>query len=117
MKKIIIVLIALWGMGCAHDPWTKTDKILEGTYLTLHAMDWLQTRNADWDRFHEHNPILGRAPSTGTTDLYFLGTGILHPVVTHFLPQKWRKYWQSITIGMEVVAVGNNFHIGMGFGF
>jgi len=115
---VIMILISLCLPGCIHsDPWTKTDKILEGTYLTLHCADWLQTRSADWNEFYETNPILGRAPSKGKVDLYFLTTGILHPVITHFIPQEYRVYWQSITIGIEAGAVGNNFHIGMGIGF
>ncbi|MBW2610685.1 MAG: hypothetical protein JRC68_10140 [Deltaproteobacteria bacterium] len=115
---VIMILLALCLPGCIHsDPWTKTDKILEGTYLTLHCVDWLQTRSADWDEFYETNPILGRAPSKGKVDLYFLGTGILHPIITHVLPQKYRKYWQAVTIGMEAYTVGNNYHIGMRIGF
>jgi len=114
--SIGLILIAIG--GCIHtDPWTKTDKAMEGVYMALHAMDWNQTRNADWDKFYEKNPILGSAPSKLKTDLYFLTTGLLHPLVTHILPQEWRVYWQSITIGMEVYTVGNNFRIGMGFGF
>jgi len=117
MKLLIILLIPLL-TGCSHlDPWTKTDKILEGSYLTLHCVDWLQTRSADWTEFEEKNPILGEAPSKGKVDLYFLGTGILHPVVTHILPQEYRKWWQIITIGIEAGTVANNFRIGMRIGF
>ena len=116
--KTLIILIIPFLIGCLHtDPWTKTDKILEGTYLTLHCVDWLQTRSADWDEFHETNPILGRAPSKTKTDLYFLTTGILHPVITHVLPQEYRKYWQAVTIGIEAGVVVHNFHIGMRIGF
>jgi len=111
-------LLTTLSFGCIHtDPWTKQDKILEGMYLTLHTMDWMQTRHADWDRFYETNPILGRSPSKAKTDLYFLMTGVLHPVVTHLLPEEWRAWWQGITIGVEAVTVGNNFSIGMTMGF
>jgi len=118
--KIIggVCLAAVLATGCVHtDPWTKQDKILEGTYLALHTVDWMQTRHADWSKFYEKNPILGQAPSKTKTDLYFLATGVLHPVVTHLLPQEWRVWWQGITIGVEVAAVGSNFHIGMSLGF
>ena len=32
-------------------------------------------------------------------------------------PFYWRVWWQGITIGVEVAAVGSNFHIGMSLGF
>jgi hypothetical protein len=116
--KLSILGFLLTVIGCIHtDPWTKEDKILEGTYLTFHCADWMQTRHADWTEFHETNPILGRAPSKTKTDLYFLGTGILHPIITHLLPQEYRKWWQIITIGVESTTVFNNFHVGMRIGF
>ena len=119
MKKINILLIPLLLFcSCVHfDSWTKTDKILEGTYLTLHCIDWLQTRGADWNEFHAKNPILGKSPSKTKTDIYFVTTGILHPIITHIIPQEYRKWWQMLTIGIEAGTVGHNFHIGMGISF
>jgi len=115
---VVMILLTLCLQGCLHaDPWTKKDKILEGTYLTLHCADWLQTRSADWNEFYEKNPILGRAPSKSRADIYFLTTGILHPVITHFIPQEYRVYWQAVTIGVEAGTVANNYRIGMKFGF
>jgi len=118
MKKSALLLLLPFLCACstAHK-WTKTDKILETSYLVLHTVDWLQTRNADWDRFYERNPILGKKPSTSEVDLYFLLTVLLHPLVTHIIPQKYRLYWLIPTIGMQVIVVGNNFRIGMGINF
>ena len=116
--KLLSCFLVLSCLGCIHtDPWTKTDKILEASYLTLHCVDWLQTRSADWTEFRETNPMLGVAPSKTRTDVYFFLTGILHPTITHILPQEYRKYWQALTIGMEALVVGHNFSIGMRVGF
>ena len=115
---LIAVITLITTCGCIHcDPWSKQDKIMEVAYLTLHTVDWMQTRHADWTEFYETNPILGDAPSKTKTDIYFLTTAILHPAVTHVLPETWRVWWQAITIGIEAGVVGNNFRIGMRLGF
>jgi len=112
----LVLLIVI--QGCVHyDKWSTADKWREAAYLTVHTADWLQTRNANWDEYYETNPILGRSPSTGKTDVYFAATGLLHVAVTHILPSDWRPWWQYISIGFESGVVANNFRIGMGFNF
>jgi len=121
MKHLLtLLLLPLILISCNHtDPWTKQDKILEGTYLTLHTMDWMQTRSTDWKNssLEEKNPILGESPSKTKTDVYFLVTGLLHVGITYVIPQKYRPYWQALTIGVEATTVGNNFSVGMRLGF
>ena len=115
---LLLLLLLFPTQSCIHtDPWTTQDKILQAAYLTAHTLDYLQTRNADWDRFYETNPILGRAPSTQSVDIYFLSTALLHPLITHLLPQSWRKYWLGSTLLFETSVVCHNFHIGMGINF
>ena len=118
MKKLIVLLVILLA-GCATlpgDKWTTQDKTLEATYLTLHAIDWRQTRyiSEHPGRYYECNPVLGRHPSTGEVDLWFASTTIAHVAVTHLLPQEYRKYWQWINIGMSGGCVGQNINIGIG---
>lgn len=115
-SALFIIFLILTLCGCVHfDSWTKTDKILEVSYLALHTVDWLQTRSTNWEEtgISEKNPILGKTPSKSTVDLYMLTTGLLHPIVTHVLPQKYRKYWQVLTISIEAGTVTNNFSVGM----
>jgi len=104
--------------GCIHcDPWSKADKWREVAYLSVHTVDWLQTRGADWERFYETNPILGNAPGRGRTDIYFITTGLLHVAVTHIIPADWRPWWQYISLGFETGVVANNYRIGMRINF
>ena len=99
--------------------WSEQDITLEMTYQVFHFIDWRQTR---WiakhpDDYCELNPILGKHPSTTEVDLYFIGTALLHPLITDLLPEKYRPIWQGITIGMSATCVGWNFSLGIGFDF
>lgn len=87
--------------------------------MALHVADWGQTLDiADHpERFYERNPVLGRHPSRGEVNRWFLGTALLHPVVSYVLPKPYREVWQYVTIGVEVGCVGSNARIGVGFGF
>lgn len=97
------------------DPMTKDQKVMQGTYLGVHAIDWGQTRYiAKHPEEHsELNPILGRHPSTDEVDAYFLSTALLHAGISKSLPSKYRKYWQIFTIGVEVGVVERNMRLGV----
>jgi hypothetical protein len=115
----LLLLIALLFVGCGSRTWTKADSAREAAYLALHVADWGQTLDiADHpDKWHENNPALGSHPSRGEVNRYFAITGLLHPVISYALPDDWRPYWQYGTIGLEVICVGNNARMGIGFGF
>ena len=94
---------------------TKEQKVMQGTYLGVHAIDWSQTRYIAKhpDEHSELNPILGSHPSTDEVDVYFLSTALLHTGITKSLPDKYRKYWQMFTIGVEVGVVERNMRLGI----
>jgi len=125
MKKIIYSILILFVLliqpfsVSAFDKWTTGDKALELTYLTLQALDYGQTRHIahNPDRFYETNTILGRHPSEGRVNTLFAITAIAHPVITHVLPQKYRKYFQLITIGYSASNVYHNYRIGIDLDF
>lgn len=115
MKKILIILLLLF-LPTSGGAWEKTDSYKEAAYLTVHVMDWLQTRYiAKSDDFYELNPILGKYPSMGKVNTYFLITGIGHVLVSYILPQKIRNFWQAITFILESGVVGRNLAIGVRF--
>jgi len=103
----------------ASDPWTTADSWREGAYLTLHAIDWAQTRNTarNPDRWCEDNVILGNHPSAGRVDRYFALTALAHVGLAATLPASWRVPFQYVTIGVEVGAVAKNFSLGLGMRF
>lgn len=94
--------------------WTPADTKLEVAYLMLHTADWLQTLEiAESERLYERNPILGRHPSRGEVNRYFIATGILHVVLAKALPPKPRHWFQGVTISMEAGCVGMNYNLGV----
>ena len=103
----------------AVDKWTKEDSKIQGTYYILKFIDWRQTRYIAKNphQWHEMNPILGRHPSVNTVDTYFLITTILHTVISYYLPQPYRKWWQSITIVGSGTFVFYNFSVGIKMDF
>ena len=103
---------------CFADDWTSADTKREAVYLTLHSMDWMQTRYiAKNPSFHEQNDLVGRNPSIGKVNNYFVATALLHVGVAYLLPTEYRKAFQYITIGMEIGAVAHNYQIGIKLDF
>lgn len=113
MRKYCLIFILL--TGCS---FTKAEIGLEAAYLGLLVLDWGQTLYiADHEDYYERNPILGRHPSRGAVNSYFLMSALLHPLVSVVLPKEYRAWWQGGTIGLDALCVGNNFSIGIGMGF
>lgn len=121
MKKAIIITAILLSSASANaaDKWSTRDKGLELSYQILHFIDWRQTRYIakNPEDYYEMNPVLGKHPSTYKVDAYFIGTAIVHPIITHFLPQKYRPWWQAVTITMSGTCVINNYFVGIKMDF
>lgn len=140
MRTIVLVVLLLWLLGqnvqkpgklpalimlglCSQsvvqaDTWSRDDSTREAMYLTLHVIDWGQTRDiVQRDDIFETNPILGADPTTSDVNRYFILTGLLHVGVSYALPSKYRKYWQNITIGVQAAVVGHNAQLGLNVEF
>ncbi|KKN04246.1 hypothetical protein LCGC14_1099370 [marine sediment metagenome] len=127
MKKLIIIL-ALLILPVQAEAWSRADTIFQLAYTTLHVVDWGQTRyvTKNYNRFHETNIVLGESPSIGQVNTYFLTTLIGHGIVSYFLPDKVvvfdlkfnpRRIWQTVSIGIEIKHVVNNFSVGVKMSF
>jgi len=118
MRMIILLMLSiLFFFGSqvrAADKWSTRDYALEIAKGVVHAIDWRQTRWATQNGYEEMNPVIGRHPSTERVDAYFLGTQILHPIITHYLPSRWRPIWQSFSLGFNCATVGHNIRVGIG---
>lgn len=116
MLKLIIIFLLLTSPVQA-DEWTREDTYRESVYMTLHTVDWLQTRSvakAGWpDGRSEMNPLLGTTPSVKRLDAYYLITSIGHIWIAHLLPPEWRVGWQYIAIGDAGTAAFNNHLLGV----
>lgn len=111
----ILFLVLCFSVISAHAEWTKADTLREVSWQVLHIVDWGQTRHIakNPDQFYEINPILGRHPSVGEVDTYMITGAVIHTAVSVVLPQKYRSYWQYVTIGMSGYCVGNNINAGI----
>ena len=114
MFKFILALLLVSTSAIA-DEWTTADTKREAAYLTLHTLDWAQTRNIarNPNKWQEQNAILGKHPSISQVDRYFIATGALHFAVAYYLPAEYRKVFQYVTIGIEGRVVVHNFSIGI----
>lgn len=125
LKRIcigIIIFASIWIAifsltGCAG--WSKTDLALEGSFLALHAIDWAQTNKiaSNPNKWHEHNPILGKHPSHGEVNALMGATLVLQPLIAHLLPHPYRRAWIIGTTVVKAGYVANNLAIGVGWGF
>lgn len=117
MKRIFFLLIFLLfsSSSSATEPWSTQDIVLESTWLAFHLIDWGQALDiADQlTKYSEVNPILGKHPSRDKVHLYFGATALAHLGITYILPQKYRPYWQMITIGISATNVFYGFSAGL----
>jgi len=116
VRSVLWVAPLLLGLSaCSPSPWTRSDTMRQTAVLGLMAVDYHQTRviASDPMKWEEYNPILGRHPSGGKVDAYFLSLAVGHTAVAAVLPSKWRAYWQYFYIGAEGVCVVHNFGEGI----
>ncbi len=119
---LIVVLVLLFFIpvkGVTADKWSTQDVLLETTFGVLKFIDWRQTRTIakNPDMRTESNPLLGWNPTVATVDKYFLATAVLHLIITHYLPQEHRIWWQGLFITLNGANVAHNFSIGIRMDF
>lgn len=114
-KMLAALAIAFLLAGCAsferQPDWSRGQKIAEGSWQVLNVVDGIQTAQIAKhpDEYRELNFLYGSHPSTGRVVAMKAGAAIIHPLVTHYLPFEWRKYWLGVTIGVTGGCVVSNF--------
>lgn len=101
-----------------NNDWSSSDTAREAIYLTLHVIDWGQTRNITHryqrgEDYNETNRVLGKHPSIKRIDSYMAFTALAHIGVAYTLPRKWREAFQYTTIGFNLGVVYKNNGIGL----
>jgi hypothetical protein len=114
MKTACLLFLGLLLSACS-SPWTRGDTYRQSAVIGLMAVDHHQTREiaAHPEKWEEYNPILGRHPSEGKVDAYFLSLAAGHTAIAAVLPRKWRSFWQYLYIGAEGICVVHNFGEGI----
>jgi hypothetical protein len=130
MRILLILLLLVLPVNATADEWTKTDTAMQSIYTGLHLVDWSQTlkireknvtvvetgMNSDWKYVwsEEKNSLLGKNPSRGKINRYFIITGLGHWWVSDILGDvelfniDWRKVWQGFGIYTEYNVVTHN---------
>jgi len=122
MKRLLLALLLVSTQAVA-DEYTTADKQREAVYLTLHVIDWAQTRTIarNPDKYAEGgvvaSRVIGAHPSVGQVDAYMVGSALLVMAVSRALPAEYRRVFQYVTIGDSAYSVGRNFSIGIWVGF
>lgn len=95
------------------DEWTKLDKSLFGLYTAANIIDIFQTRYIhSHDEYKEQNPILKNIGQNGST-LIQIGVNIGLYFAADALPGNYRTTALSISSGLKVGIISNNFLIGV----
>jgi len=109
------------GKDKSANSWTMQDTLWEAAYLMTHVADWGQTRDISAQcgsgGYYEVNPVIGRCPSMSRVNLYFLSTALLHAGTATLLPKKYRRFFQTSTMVMEIGYITNNYNIGLKVNF
>jgi hypothetical protein len=102
----------------AGTPWSGKDKALETAFVAATVLDWRQTLDIkNHSHLYEQNSLMGRHPSNGTVNAYFVTALVLHAIVADQLQGTWRTAWQSAWIGLEVGTVQRNYALGIRLNF
>lgn len=126
MRKIVFVISMLLCSSAIADL-GGADVLPESLYLVAHTADWLQTRDISTRctpdvvtgsyALSETNPILGKCPSLGAVNVYFLATYAARLAIIAALPPQAKVFAQYVTIGLEVGVASRNARMGVQFRF
>ena len=102
--------------------WTKEDTYWQATSTFLQIVDAGQTADIrNHDDVHEAMPltraIIGENPSRTETALYFTGMIGLNYGIARRLPKPYRRWYQVSKITIDAVVIGNNYSLGLRWGF
>ncbi len=116
--RALAALLLLAPLGARADGrWTIADTALEASFAAAVAVDWAQTRWALDNGHRELNPLLGPEPSAARLNMLVLAAAAGHAAVSLALPRPYRRWWQSMTLIVELGAVGHNFAAGARLAF
>ena len=95
--------------------WTGEEKAWLGTAAAFTITDWATTRDLSRrynEGYYENNPILGKHPSTGRVDLYFISAGLLGYTIADNLDQNRTTFLQMWTT-VGIFYTNRNLNIGL----
>ncbi len=121
MKKLLLIILLFFPATAYAGDWNKVNTALELSHAAVLTLDWGQTRwiaaNPQSGYFERVNPYLGKHPSVGKVDTWFIAWELLHPAISYLIPNPYRYIWQGLTLACEVDLTAHNYAIGIGVKF
>lgn len=115
-KLITLVLLVASSLALADNrAWTTEEKAWLGIAAAFTVADWATTRDLSRrynEGYYENNPILGKHPSTGRVDLYFVSAGAIGYLIADNLDQYRKPFLQTWT-AVEIYYTNRNLNIGL----
>jgi len=119
MRLLTMLSILLISSGCAApETWTRQDVVLQSLVTATYVIDGLQTSDIQYHPDIREGGMakhaLGSQPSTSDTWQYMASVSIVSALVTHWLPAKWRPYWQGGLLAVQAKSIISNCALGLG---
>ena len=117
MNKLLALVLLLVGTSTWADnrTWTPEEKAWLGTAAAVTVADWSTTRDLSRryrEGYYENNPILGKQPSTGQVDLYFVSAGLIGYAIADNMDRHRTTFLQAWT-AVEIYYTNRNLNIGL----
>lgn len=111
MRWLLVAVLLL--QGCATDEWSTQDKAMQAGYTAVMLYDMHQTTRIQYDPLLMEggaiaHAVLGDQPKTSDVWQYAATLAASHWLITHFMPKKWRPYWQTSSLIIHGVAIDHN---------
>lgn len=97
--------------GCCTVRQHKLEFATETTVLAFMAIDGLET-SAIAAHCAETNPIIGPCGQRVPVTFYFPFIMAAHGASTFVMPQKYRPWWISAALGLEIATLWESFQLG-----
>lgn len=112
----LVIVFALSGClsrGLSNHQHKMTNNVLMGITGALLVCDYGQTMYAvhdGWDKHKEHNPLLGKSPTTSTLTAYFLAIMAVGGAASAKAPEWLRStIYTTVFIGQTTMVLGNHY--------
>jgi len=107
---LIVSAALLLSSGCAHDPWSKSDKTAAGVMILGRGADMYSTHDAVSRGAEEQNPFSGEKPDDGSLALWWAGSSALCIAIAHFLPSEYQEIFLYTIAGISGAFAIKNYN-------
>lgn len=118
-RPAAVVLLWACTTGVSAEPWDTGDRAFGSAALVLTLADWRQTHiiAKEPHKWGETNSALGKHPSVGRVNGYFVGSLAVGSAAAQLMPPSYRKGFLAGVAAVEFNMVARGYTLGMRMGF